>query len=166
MTVTEVRKDPEALTMTVHAEFDHPPARVWQLWSDPRQLERWWGPPEYPATFERHEMEAGGTVTYFMSGPEGERYHGWWQVVAVEPARRLEVRDGFADDHGVPNEEMPVTHMVVELSDRDGGGTAVLITSTFPSAEAMQQLIAMGMDEGLASAMAQMDDIVAEAPAV
>ncbi len=166
MTVTEVRKDPEALTMTVHADFDHEPATVWQLWADPRKLERWWGPPEFPATFERHEMEPGGTVTYFMSGPEGERYPGWWQVVAVDAPRRLEVRDGFADQDGRPDEEMPVTHMVVELHERDGGGTSVRITSTFPSAEAMQQLIEMGMDEGLAAAMGQMDAILAEAPAV
>jgi uncharacterized protein YndB with AHSA1/START domain len=161
MAVTDVHKDPEALTLSVHAEFDHPPARVWQLWADPRQLERWWGPPEFPATFERHEMEVGGTVTYFMSGPEGERYHGWWGVLAVEPPHRLEVNDGFADDQGVPNEEMPVTHMVVELSDRDGGGTAVRIVSTFPSSEAMEQLVAMGMEEGLAAAMGQMDDVLA-----
>ena len=41
MTVTAVRKDPQALTMTIDAEFDAPPERVWQLWADPRQLERW-----------------------------------------------------------------------------------------------------------------------------
>ena len=165
MTVTEVRKDPEARTLTVHAEFDHPPAQVWQLWADPRKLERWWGPPTYPATFDRHELVPGGTVTYFMTGPEGDRHHGWWKVVAVEDARRLEVLDGFADDEGRPNDEMPVTGMVVELSEREGGGTTVLITSTFPSVEAMEQMIAMGMDEGLSAAMGQMDAILAEAPA-
>ena len=53
MTVTAVRKDPEALTMTLDAEFDASPERVWQLWADPRQLERWWGPPTYPATVHR-----------------------------------------------------------------------------------------------------------------
>lgn len=164
MTVTDIRKDPETLTMTVSAEFDHPADRVWQLWADPRKLERWWGPPEYPATFERHELEPGGTVTYFMSGPEGERYHGWWSVVAVDAPRRLDVRDGFADDQGRPNEEMPVTEMRVELTERDGG-TSVRITSTFPSAAAMEQLVAMGMDEGLSAAMGQMDAILAEATA-
>lgn len=160
MTVTDVRKDPDKLTMTVSAAFDHPAERVWQLWADPRQLERWWGPPEYPATFERHELEPGGTVTYYMSGPEGERYNGWWSVVAVEAPHRLEVRDGFADDEGRPNEEMPVTEMRVELTEHDGR-TSVLITSTFPSTAAMEQLIAMGMDEGLSLAMGQMDDILA-----
>jgi uncharacterized protein YndB with AHSA1/START domain len=45
MTVTDIRKDPKARTMTLDAEFQATPERVWQLWADPRQLERWWGPP-------------------------------------------------------------------------------------------------------------------------
>ena len=43
MTVTSVHKNPETMTMTITAEFDAPIGRVWQLWEDPRQLERWWG---------------------------------------------------------------------------------------------------------------------------
>ena len=51
MTVTSVRTDPDTLTLTLTAEFEASPERVWNLWSDPRKLERWWGPPTYPATF-------------------------------------------------------------------------------------------------------------------
>ena len=60
MTVTNVRKDPEALTMTITAELDASADRVWELWSDPRQLERWWGPTAYPATVEQHDLTPGG----------------------------------------------------------------------------------------------------------
>ena len=87
MTVTTITKDPEAATMTVTAEFDAPVERVWQLWADPRQLERWWGPPTYPATVVDHDLSAGGRVAYFMTGPEGEQHHGWWRVVAADPPR-------------------------------------------------------------------------------
>ncbi|MGH2380466.1 MAG: SRPBCC family protein, partial [Candidatus Limnocylindria bacterium] len=69
MTVTAVRKHPETLTMTLEAEFDASPDRVWQLWADPRQLERWWGPPTYPATFTKHDLAPGGRVEYHMTGP-------------------------------------------------------------------------------------------------
>jgi len=50
MTVTSVDKDLDDLTLTLTADFDAPIERVWELWADPRKLERWWGPPEYPAT--------------------------------------------------------------------------------------------------------------------
>ncbi len=56
MTVTAVRKDPQRLTLTVEAEFDASVERIWQLWADPRKLERWWGPPTYPATFTKHDL--------------------------------------------------------------------------------------------------------------
>ncbi len=70
MTVTAVRKDLDALTMTLDAEFDASPERVWQLWADPRQLERWWGPPNYPATFTTHDLAPGSHVAYHMTTPE------------------------------------------------------------------------------------------------
>jgi uncharacterized protein YndB with AHSA1/START domain len=82
-------------------------------------------------------------------------------VEAVEPPRRLEVTDGFADDEGKPNDAMPTTSMVVTLTERDGGGTVMAIESRFPSLEAMEQLVSMGMEEGIVSALGQIDEILA-----
>ena len=87
MTVTSVRKDPEALTMTLTAEFEASPARVWELWADPRQLERWWGPPTWPATFTTHDLAIGSRVEYHMTGPTGDEAHGYWDI--VEAIRRI-----------------------------------------------------------------------------
>ena len=165
MTVTNVAKDADALTMTLTAELDAPVERAWQLWADPRQLERWWGPPAYPATVVDHELVPGGKVTYFMTGPEGDKHQGYWDVLAVDPPTRLELRDGFADETGTPNEDMPSTTTVVTLAGRDGGGTVMSIESHFPSLEAMEEMLAMGVEEGITSAMGQMDAILAESPA-
>ena len=163
MTVTAVNRDHTALTLTVDATFDAAPDRVWQLWADPRKLERWWGPPMFPATFVDHRLEAGGRCTYFMTSPEGEQYHGWWEVESVDAGRAFEVRDGFADGEGNVNPDLPVTRMRVELSDRGDGGTDVRITSTFATLEQLEQLVEMGMEEGLQLAMGQMDAILADA---
>ena len=162
MTVTSVRKDPEALTMIITAELETTVERAWQLWADPRQLERWWGPPTYPATVVEHDLATGGRVTYFMTGPDGDRSHGWWQVLAVAPPNRLELQDGFADDDGTPNDAMPTTTTVVTLTQRDGGGTLMAIETQFPSLQAMEQLVSMGMEQGMTAAMGQMDEILAE----
>ncbi len=89
MTVTAVRKDPQALTMTIDAEFDASPERVWQLWADPRQLVRWWGPPTYPATFTKHDLGPGSRVEYHMTGPEGDQPRGYGDVVEINPPRSL-----------------------------------------------------------------------------
>lgn len=162
MGIIAVDKDLENFTLTVTAEYDVPAERAWQLWSDPRQLERWWGPPEYPATVEAHELTPGGAVAYFMTSPEGERYPGWWRVLDVEPPRRLRVEDGFADQDGKPNEDLPTTLMEVRIDDRAAGGVRITITSSFPSLDALEQLVQMGMEEGLKAAMGQIDAILAE----
>ena len=162
MTVTAVRKDPQALSLTITAEFDAPPERVWQLWADPRQLERWWGPPTYPATFTQHDLKPGARVAYHMTGPDGEQPRGWWEVVEVDPPRSLVFRDGFANDDGTPNPDLPVTTARVAIEDLGGGRTRMSIESVFPSADAMEQVLAMGAEEGLTQAVAQIDAILAE----
>ena len=88
MTVTAVQKDTDKLTLDLAAEFDATPERIWQLWADPRQLERWWGPPTYPATFTEHDLTPGAHVAYFMTGPTGDQPHGWWKILEVDPPSR------------------------------------------------------------------------------
>jgi uncharacterized protein YndB with AHSA1/START domain/pimeloyl-ACP methyl ester carboxylesterase len=162
MTVTDVRKDPQALTMAIDAEFDAPPERVWQLWADPRQLERWWGPPTYPATFTRHDLAPGSRVEYHMTGPEGDQPHGYWDIVEVDPPRSLVFRDGFANDDGSPNTDLPGTTARVTIEEIGSGRTRMSIESRFPSTEAMEQVLAMGVEEGLKQAVGQIDAILAE----
>jgi uncharacterized protein YndB with AHSA1/START domain len=162
MTVTAVRKDPKSLTMTVDAEFDASPERIWQLWADPRQLERWWGPPTYPATFTKHELTPGSRIEYHMTGPEGDQPKGFWDVVETEPPHRLVFRDGFANDDGSPNTDLPLGTARVTIAEIGDGRTRMSIESIFSSTEAMEQVLAMGMEEGLKQAVGQIDAILAE----
>ena len=162
MTVTAVRKDPDALTMTLTAEFDASPERVWELWADPRQLERWWGPPTYPATFTAHDLAPGSHVEYHMTGPTGDQPHGFWDIVEADPPRRLVFLDGFANDDGTPNDDFPRNEGRVTIEPIDAGRTRMSIESHFPSTEAMEQVLAMGMEEGLTQAVGQIDAILAE----
>jgi uncharacterized protein YndB with AHSA1/START domain len=162
MTVTAVRKDPEGLTMTLDAEFEASPERVWQLWADPRQLERWWGPPTYPATFTKHDLEPGSRVEYHMTGPEGDQPRGFWDIVKADAPHSIVIRDGFANDDGTPNTDLPVGEMRVRIEEIGDGRTRMSIESRFPSTEAMEQVLAMGMEEGLKQAVGQIDAILAE----
>ena len=164
MAVKDVTKDAQNLTMTFVAEFDAGVERVWQVWEDPRQLERWWGPPTWPATFERHEFEVGGQVRYYMTGPEGEKAHGWWTIVAIDAPRRLEFDDGFADQKGEPVDSMEPTRTVVTLEPA-GSGTRMTTLTRFVSVEQLDKMSEMGMEEGMRLAMGQIDAILAGTPA-
>jgi uncharacterized protein YndB with AHSA1/START domain len=162
MTVTAVRKDPDALTMTLDAEFEATPERVWQLWADPRQLERWWGPPGYPATFDAYDFRAGGRAGYYMTTPEGQTPRGYWEIVDIDPPSRIHVRDGFANADGSPNTEMGSGEMSITIEDIGDGRTRMSILNTFPDAATMEQLLAMGQEEGMKQAVGQIDAILAE----
>lgn len=161
MTVTSVEKDFDTLTLTLVADFAAPVERVWQLWADPRQLERWWGPPSYPATVQEHDLTPGGTITYFMTGPDGDRHHGWWRVTSVNPPKSLEFTDGFASEDGTPAADMPTTTVRVQLTEY-GSGTRMQLTSAFDSREQMEQMVGMGMVEGMQQALGQIDALLAD----
>ena len=160
MPVVSSTKDESALTLTLVAEYDASPERVWQLWADPRQLERWWGPPSWPATFERHDFVAGGEATYFMTGPAGEKARGWWRFIAIDEPRSLEMEDGFSDDSGSPNADMPTMRVRADI-EATGTGSRMTLTTYFRSTAEMEQLVGMGMVEGITQALGQTDQILA-----
>ncbi|MGO4491996.1 SRPBCC domain-containing protein [Arthrobacter sp. 2YAF22_2] len=161
MTVISSVKNLEALSLSVVAEFDAGVERVWQIWEDPRLLERWWGPPSWPATFEKHDFVPGGEATYFMTGPDGEKARGWWKFVAIEAPHRLEFDDGFSDADGVPVADKGTIHGVVTL-EPIGDRTRMTVHSTFEAEEQMEEIVAMGMEEGMNQALGQVDAILAE----
>ena len=152
MSVTSVRKDPAARTMTITSEFAAPAARVWQLWADPRQLERWWGPPTHPATVTEHDLSPGGKVSFYVTGPEGDRRSGWWHVLAVEPPRWLAFELGDPD--------IPVLTVRADLADRPDGGTRMVIEVSFGTTGDMDLMIGLGFEQGLTAAIGQIDAVL------
>jgi uncharacterized protein YndB with AHSA1/START domain len=161
MPITSVTKDPEALTMTVVADFAVPLRRLWDAYADPRQIEKFWGPVEWPATFTRHDMAVGGRSDYVMTGPDGERSGGYWEFVAVDAPHSFEVADGFANTDGTPNAEMPSVRLVFAF-EATPNGSRLTTTTHFPGLAELEQLIELGMEEGMRSAMGQIDDVVAD----
>ncbi len=160
MSVTSVDKDFDNFILTLVADFDAPTERVWQLWADPRRLERWWGPPTYPATVEAHDLTPGGAVSYVMTGPERDKARGWWRITSVDPPTSLDFTDGFAHPDGTPNTDMPTIAVRVRLTEH-GGGTRMELRAAFNSREDMEKLANMGMEEGLKQAVGQMDALLA-----
>lgn len=161
MPVTSIEKDADQLTITVHAEFAAPLQRVWDAYMDPRQLERFWGPPTYPSQFLRHDAAVGGRSVYRMTGPEGDSHYGYWEWTLVEAPHRFEVIDGFADETGAPNTELPGMHMSMAF-EATGTGTRLTTLSRFDTLEQLEQVVAMGVMEGTSQAMAQIDGVLAD----
>jgi uncharacterized protein YndB with AHSA1/START domain len=164
MTVISTSKDPATLSMTVVAEFAASPDEVWQVWEDPRTLERWWGPPTYPATFTRHDFVVGGESRYFMTGPAGETPRGWWRIDVIERPRLIEFANGLAGDDGepIPGVEPMSGHVTLESV---GDGTRMTTVTHYTDAEQMRKMLDMGMQEGMKQAIGQIDHLLTTMPA-
>ncbi len=160
MPLTSVTKDAAKLALTVVGDYPVPQKRLWDAFADPRQLERFWGPPAFPATFTRHEFKAGGRAEYFLTLPEGKRWSGSWNFTTVRPISSFEAHDG-EDNAGDQN--MPASMKFA--FEPTPTGSRVTIVTKFSSVEAMEQTIP-GMEAGLRAAMPQLDAVLAEARAL
>lgn len=154
--------DRETATFTVEARYDAEPERIWRLWADPRQLERWWGPPTHPATVTDHDLSPGGIVRYYMTSPEGEKFAGAWRVVRVEAPHTFEFEDYFEDDSGNENTDLPISRSTVTIERSGGGPTVMTMTTRYDGAAALEQILAMGMEEGVTLAVGQIDALLTE----
>lgn len=160
MPVIDIVKDIDARTLTITAEFAAPVERVWALYEDPRQLERVWGPPQFPATFVDHDLRTGSRSTYFMTSPEGEKFYGYWSITGVEGPERFTFRDGFAHPDFSRDENLPESENTYEFSPAPVGTKATFIAQ-YPTAEALQTVLDMGMEEGSRTAINQIDEFLA-----
>jgi uncharacterized protein YndB with AHSA1/START domain len=160
MTVISSVKDPVAMTLVVVAQFDATPEQVWDVWADARKLERWWGPPTWPATFQRHDFIVDGQSRYFMTGPNGEKSHGWWRIRSMERPHRIEFDNGLAGDDGEPVPSVDPMPSSVSF-EAFNGGTRMTSMTNFTDAEQMEKMLNMGMQEGMEQAVGQIDDLLA-----
>lgn len=161
MPVTSVETDAENLTITVVADFPVPVERLWSAYADPRQLERFWGPPGYPATFHRHDVRVGGTSFYAMTSPTGENHYGLWEFTAVEPGRGFTVVDSFATADGEVDASLPGSTMEFTF-EPTATGSRMTNVSRVASADDLEQLLAMGALEGTRMALEQLDVVLAD----
>ena len=154
--VFDVDQPNNSLVITVDFRTDIDSA--WQLWSDPRVLEKWWGPPEHPCEISTFEFHPGGEVRYVMTGPDGTTYLGWWQVLDVEAPTRLRIRDGFGESPDVPSSAMPIAISTITFTPV-GNTVRMIINSQYDSAEELQRSLDLHMEEGFLAALNQIEFI-------
>lgn len=159
MPVTDISTDAENLTMTLTADFAAPVERLWRAFTDPRQLERFWGPPGWPATFTAFDLTVGGRADYHMTSPRGESSRGSWEFTAIDAPSSFEVLDSFVGEDGQPLDGFPSMRMVFSF-DATADGSRLTNVTYFTSLEALEQTVAMGAIEGSRMAMDQLDAVL------
>jgi uncharacterized protein YndB with AHSA1/START domain len=86
--------------VVVTRTFDASQERVWQQWSDPDHVTRWWGPRGFTSPMCRMDFREGGTTLVCMRSAEGLELYNTWTYRSIEPIDRIEFVNRFSDPDG------------------------------------------------------------------
>jgi len=155
-------------TLIVERTFDAPKSRVWKAYSTRELLLRWWGPRGWETIIKRLEFEEGGTWHYGMKCVDesqkdwfGKTSWGRFTYASIRPEDSFEYTDVFCDEDGNAMPDMPTSHTVVTLVEKDGK-TTVTSRTAYASAEALSQVLEMGMKEGLTQTLDRLEEVLLE----
>src|ERR1700733_12812949 len=113
--------------------FDAPVEAVWDAWTDPEQVAKWWGPRGFTITHHSKDLRPGGSWKYTMHGPDGVDYPNVTKYFEVEKHKKL------LYDHGGSEDREPlfrVTVLFSAIKDK----TKMDMTMTLSSPEAADEI--------------------------
>jgi uncharacterized protein YndB with AHSA1/START domain len=84
---------------TIRRTFDAPLDRVWQAWTDPERMAKWWGPKGYTSEVVRLDLRPSGICHYRLVSPEGQEMWGRLLYREIVPKERLVFLTAFSDPH-------------------------------------------------------------------
>lgn len=151
--------DKENNTITVKREFAAKRPLVWDCHTKSELLDKWFAPKPLTTKTKSMDFSEGGHWHYAMVDPSGTEYWGYTEYVNINPIDSYKTLDGFSDESGAINPDLPRANWVVTFTDK-GDHTLVQTVVTYPSLEGMEQVLQMGMKEGLTSTLERLDELL------
>lgn len=159
MNNTKVTKDFDTNTLTIERTFNAPRERVWEAYANPEQFSAWWGPEGWTTTVKELNLTPGGKNHYCMKcvdENQGEWFdqEAWGLMVfeAVDKPASFTYKDYFSDADGTLKNDMPTMTITMSFTEEDGK-TKMVSRGVVESKEQLEQLVNMGMIEGLTSTL-------------
>lgn len=151
---TTVAADPALPTIVVTREFEAPPGRLFQAYTDPALLVQWLGPRRLTMRVEEYDARTHGGYRYVHTDTDGteHRFHGAFHE--VRPDERIVQTFTWG---GAPDSVNLDTVVFEDL----GGRTRVTTTTLLASLEARDGMLASGMAEGLSEGFDRLDEVLA-----
>lgn len=145
--MTERRKTvltrPSDKELVFTRSFDAPRTLVWNAWTDPAQLARWWGPNGFSITTYEHNLQKDGLWRLTMHGPDGRDYKNRIVFLEINPQEKLVYKHD-----GEPGEE-PVNFQTTVTLTEEAGVTTLTMHAVFPTATDLEYVIKnYGADKG------------------
>lgn len=152
--------DKENKSIQVLRHFNAGLQLVWDAWTKPELLDLWWAPKPFKTVTKSMDFKVGGTWLYNMLGPEGESFWCKNEFTSINTLSDFKGIDGFCDENGVFNTEMPRHNWLTSFKSVDGK-TAVTVKIDYDSLEDLEKIIEMGFKEGFTMALQNLDELLA-----
>lgn len=146
-------------TITVKREFAARRSLVWDCHTKSEFLDKWFAPKPLTTKTKSMNFSEGGHWHYAMVDPAGTEYWGYTEYVKISPIDFYRTLDAFSDENGTINRDLPRASWVVTFTDK-GTHTLVETIATYPSLEGLEQVLQMGMKEGLTSTLERLDELL------
>lgn len=157
--MTETKFETNGSQLTVTRTFNASIDIVWRAWTEAELLDQWWAPKPWESKTERMDFEENGQRLYAMCGPNGEEHWGITTYKTINKPSYFSGEDAFCDNQGMVNQEMPVAKFENSFQS-NSTQTTVQVVTQYASEEHLQQVIQMGMKEGLSMAYESLDKLL------
>ncbi|MEQ9221343.1 MAG: SRPBCC domain-containing protein [Cyclobacteriaceae bacterium] len=151
--------DKEMNTITVKREFAANRQLIWDCYTKSEMLDQWFAPEPFATKTKSMDFSEGGHWHYAMVDPEDKEYWGWTEYTKIKAIDYYKTLDAFSDSEGNLNSDLPQAEWHIEFSDK-GKNTLVVTTVQYDSLEALDQVINMGMKDGLTSTLERLDKLL------
>lgn len=155
-TTTDRHSDREVV---ITRTFDAPARFVFEAWTRPELIMRWWTPKSFGITFISCEADVrpGGTYRFVMGHPAFDQPMAFvGRYLEVDPPKRLVWTNEESDDGSVTT---------VTFEEKDGK-TLVVLRDLYASKAALDEAMASGAISGYPEQFAQLDIVISSSPKV
>ncbi len=152
-------KDYAHKTINITCSFETPLSVVWDAFSNPVTLEKWFAPEPYKAVTKTADFKEGGHWLYYMLSPEGQKHWGITQYKKIEVNKFYEAFDAFCDENGTIDTTLPQLNWMYNFSEKNGI-TTVQVAISLASEEEMKRLLEMGFEEGFQIGLNQLQKLL------
>ncbi|WP_308911281.1 SRPBCC domain-containing protein [Pseudokordiimonas caeni] len=148
-------------TVTVKREFAAGRQLVWDCHTKSELLDRWFAPKPLTTKTKSMEFREGGHWHFAMIDPEGNEYWSLMEYRTINPIDGYSAYDGFSDETGAPNMDMPRSTWDVTFTEVASDRTMVSTLVVYGSLAELETVLQMGMQEGLTSTLERLDELLA-----
>lgn len=151
--------DLDGATIFVSKIYHNDVSEIWESFSNPENLNKWWAPFPWKCETYEFDFEPGGNLYYAMIGPENEKTFGLTNFEEINFHRSISWTDSFSDENKNINPDFPQANWLIGFTGVEEG-TKLTINLHLKNREELRKFLDMGFEEGFKTGLNQLEELL------